>query len=113
MIKETETLSFESDINPLEYIYLMFDRTDDNGVLYIPEFPNELSLCEEKYSYRCKMNWTMEDRNSVCSEFKKLYSDLKKIAEKYEQLDGSEETAKRYFAKKMGMRSFLMCGRFL
>lgn len=102
MIKETETLSFESDITPLEYIYLMFDRTDDNGVLYIPEFPNDLSLCEEKYSYRCKMNWTMEDRNSVCSEFKKLYSDLKKIAEKYEQLDGSEETAKKVFCEENG-----------
>lgn len=100
--RETQTLSFESDITPLEYIYLMFDRTDGDGVLYIPEFPNELSLCEEKYSYRCKMDWTMEDRNSVCSEFKRLYSDLKGIAEKYEELDGSEETAQKVFCEENG-----------
>lgn len=106
MTQETavQTLSIESGLTPLEYISLMFDRTDEDGVLYIPEFPNEMSMCEEKRSYCCKMNWTEADRNSVCNEFNKLYSALKKIAGKYDkagkydELDGSEKTAKKVFA---------------
>lgn len=100
MTQETamQTLSFEFDLTPLEYISSMFDRTDEDGMLYIPEFPNEMSMCKEKRSYRCKMNWTVTDRNSVCDEFKKLYSALKKIAGKYDELDRSEKTAKKVFA---------------
>ena len=104
MTKETEvqTVSFDSDLTPLEYIHLMFDRTDEDGVLYIPAFPNESSSCEEEHSYRCKMNWTVKDCRAVCAEFKRLYANLKKISEKYDELDESEETAGKVFCEEKG-----------
>lgn len=82
----SETIqSFDDDISPEEYIELMFDRTDENGILFIPRWYYG-DFYEPEYSYRCRLTWNLHDFEKVTDEFKALYSDLVMIAEKYNEL---------------------------
>ena len=96
-------LSFEDDISPEEFAYLMFERTDLDGILYIPgwhydgpgwEF-NLPGSTDEYDSYRCRMQWKPNGVEYVTDKFKQLYSLLEILAEHWEALDGTEQTAKK------------------
>lgn len=42
-----QTLSFNSDLTPKEYIDLMYDKTDEDGILYMSELPYDSLLYED------------------------------------------------------------------
>lgn len=90
----TTNLSFDDELIPAQFIFLMFDRTDENGILYIPGWNCNFSDDADKESiYRCRMNWNVTDCKKTADEFNTLYNNLQKIAAVYDELDGSVENA--------------------
>ncbi|MCH5192137.1 MAG: hypothetical protein J1F23_08250 [Oscillospiraceae bacterium] len=90
----TPNLSFDDELIPAQFISLMFDRTDENGILYIPGWHCNFSDDTDKESiYRCRMNWSVTDCKKTADEFNTLYNNLQKIASVYDELDGSVENA--------------------
>ncbi len=73
-------------LTPVGCINAMFEHTDTDGSLYIPEWPyDDNDESDEKY-YALKMNWNKEDRKKVISDFENLISAIKIIAPVYDQL---------------------------
>ena len=64
---------FENIKNPKKFISLMYEKTDANGILYIPGW---YYLDEPKHSYRCKINWDSNGFDKVMEEFEDLYRKL-------------------------------------
>lgn len=83
---DNKVLSFDDEnITPQQYITLMFERTDEDGVLYIPWTRNH-GYESEVISCRCRMNWNLFDYESVLKEYEELYNALKAIASVYNEL---------------------------
>lgn len=60
----------------------MFDKTDKNGELLIPEWPAD---CEETPTgryFQCKMDWNQKGLEQVISDFEELYASLLELGEK-------------------------------
>ena len=76
--------SFEdTSLSPKEFIELMFERTDLDGILLIPGWYYDGTSWDAndiQDSYRCHMNWTIADMDRIISQFHKLYAALEKIA---------------------------------
>ena len=59
--------------HPAEFITLMFERTDEDGILYIPGWHynrpgwewDAPGSTEENDSYRCKIDWNLEKHEKV------------------------------------------------
>lgn len=90
----------DSALSPAQYITLMFERTDQDGVLYIPGWhyfrPGWGGDCEndeETLSYRCKVNWNLYQYEEILKEFNQLYADLEELGKHYEDLISSHEPA--------------------
>lgn len=84
-MNQNKPLSFDDNLTPEECITLMFDRTSDDGILYIPWLTMLGNLIDE-VSYRCRMTWDWRDYEKALDEFNALYEDLSKIAEVYDEL---------------------------
>lgn len=70
---------------PAECIVSMFEHTDTNGLLYIPEWPSCDPDADEKTGFfKCRMNWNEADRDAALRLFESCYETMKKIAEKYD-----------------------------
>lgn len=76
--------SFEDTrLTPKEFIELMFERTDLDGILLLPGWYYDgpsWDANDIQDSYRCHMNWTIADMDRIISQFHKLYAALEKIA---------------------------------
>ena len=68
-----------------EAIINMFEHTDENGVLFIPEWTYDSNYDEETI-YKCKMNWSRADAEKTVADFNTLYDAIKAISEKLEDL---------------------------
>lgn len=95
---ENEILGFE----PIDYIYYIFDRTDENGMVYLQDFPwGELRFVQpEPESIRCKIDWNVKKRDAFVEKFEKLNEVFLKIAEISKDFDVSTENAKNIFKDK-------------
>ena len=70
-----------SGLTPEDLIEKMFERTDADGVLYMPSFFTG-EPPEKEESLRCVMNWEFpNDCFSVLQEFDQLRSDLEQLAD--------------------------------
>ena len=70
-----------SNLSPEDLIEKMFERTDADGVLYMPSFFTGETLDKEE-SLRCVMNWEFpNDCFSVLQEFDQLRSDLEQLVD--------------------------------
>ncbi len=78
---------------PAELIALMFDRTDEDGILYIPEFCYGTGF-EDPESYRCHVDWNLAKRDKLIADYEKHYAALEKIAGCLDALDDTLETAR-------------------
>lgn len=84
----------EASLTPDNFIDLMFERTDEDGILYIPGWhysrpgwENDApGSTDEKDSYRCKINWNLAKYEKVKVKFDKFYNSLKEISMVYEEL---------------------------
>lgn len=78
----------ESTLSPADFITLMFERTDEDGVLYIPGWhydgPGWMEKApgstDEDDSYRCVVDWNIAKYEKLLDKFNKHYSNLKAIA---------------------------------
>jgi hypothetical protein len=92
----------DSTLTPADFITLMFERTDEDGILYIPGWhydrpgweSNAPGSTDENDSYRCKIDWNLAKYEKVKEKFEEFYLALKEIAkfhdEIYEDLDNAE-----------------------
>ena len=74
------TSEFDKKLKPEDYINLMFENTNEKGVLYIPGW---YYLNEPSYSIRCKIKWDYKDLEQTVLEFDELQTKIEKIAEVY------------------------------
>lgn len=82
---------------PSDAIICMFEHTDENGSLYIPEWPQwphygKPSADKERF-YCCAMNWDAMDLKNALQSYESLYAGLKQIAEKLAEIcsDSAED----------------------
>lgn len=74
----------DPSLAPTELIDLMFERTDENGVLYIPEWPDFYGCCDQ--SYKCRVKWNLRQYEALSEEFDRLYYALEDIAPFWDDL---------------------------
>lgn len=81
---------------PQEFIAQMFERTDEEGVLYIPASHTFTSIIEPwpDYDYRFVLDWNLSKYESVVKKFTKVYQTIKKIAPFEDELRHYPEKAK-------------------
>ncbi len=73
--------SFDNcEMTPYELLTLMYERTDDSGLLYVPRLLLGASDMEQ-YSYKCEMDWSYQDYEDVKAAFKKLYKSILAVAD--------------------------------
>ncbi|MBR2406376.1 MAG: hypothetical protein IKB04_04980 [Clostridia bacterium] len=93
-------------LSPADFITFMFERTDEDGVLYIPGWHydnpgwevNAPGSTDDGASYRCKMNWNLFKYEKVLAEFKAVYAALQHIAAAGDLFGASPEEAKAALA---------------
>ncbi len=89
-------------LDPVDYIYYMFDRTDENGIVYLPDFgKTDTRLTEsEPESIRCKIDWNVNKRDTFVKKVQKILFCFEEIAKVYDEIDGLKENAKNILKDK-------------
>lgn len=77
-------------ISPAEAIREMWEHTDGDGTLYIPEWYHDIGY--EGKIYRCSMDWTKNDVDRIISEYETLYAAICQLAGKGEPLGAGSDT---------------------
>jgi len=96
------------NLKPTDYITLMFERTDEDGILYIPGWHYDkpgwehgtIGATDENDSYRCCVDWNLGKYEKLIEHFTRLYEQIEKIAPFWEDLDTSMETAQQVLKDK-------------
>lgn len=89
-------------LSPTKWIKYMFDKSSENGVMLIPDFPYDSILAvEEERGLRCKMEWNLYDRDNLIINFRTLSDSLRQIGMVYEEIGGKEEKAKEILKDKL------------
>ena len=85
---------------PLDYLRKMFDRTDPEGLLIMPDiFFGEDGDDDEVRSLLCRMEWDAEDAASVANEYESLTGQLGIIASLSGSLSDDAEENRRILPK--------------
>lgn len=83
---DREASSFLS-LSPEDCIRLMYDSTDENGILYVTEEfdtgvePYDINF--EEFGFKCQMDWTDADRDAVIFMYERLRSAFNEITKNY------------------------------
>ena len=85
----------DMNLGPSAFITLMFERTDEDGILYIPgwhyDWPGWMSgvagSTDENDSYRCQVDWNLSKYEKFLKQFDDLYTAIQKIAPYWEELE--------------------------
>lgn len=112
---DNTTVSFDDNLTPVDYIRHIFDRTDMDGIAYIPGWhydrpgwmTNAPGSTDENDGYCCRLNWSMRGRDYLVRLFNQLYADFGKI------VAGSSRRGKcrrRMYVKPSRTTGFLMYG---
>ncbi len=88
MKKEIFDKMRDTELSPDEFITLMFERTSEDGVLYIPGWHRDghgfgwgvLGSTDENDSYRCKIKWGLFDYEKILKRFNKHCEMIEQIA---------------------------------
>jgi hypothetical protein len=85
---------------PRDYLRKMFDRTDSEGLLIMPDiFFGEDGDDDEVRSLLCRMEWDAEDAASVANEYESLTGQLEVIASLSGSLSEDPEENRRILPK--------------
>ena len=95
MEKEIYDSMKDCNISPADFITLMFERTDEDGVLYIPGWHYDRpgwesgtpGSTDENDSYRCQVDWNLEKYEKLLKQFDELYNAIKQIAPYWDLLE--------------------------
>jgi len=96
-------------LTPEKYLSIMFDRTDEDGILYIPGWHYDRpgwtcdadGSTDENDSYRCRVNWgESEDEKQLnykklLDKFLDVYNAIKHIARYWDNIEDDVDKAKR------------------
>lgn len=87
---DNDTVFSFDDINisPANFIFLLFDRTDEDGILYVPSYD-----FDHEGDYRCKVDWNIKKCESLIKVFQKHYSMIQQIAPHWDEIDSQTEKA--------------------
>ncbi len=99
MLENYEIKTFEDDITPAEYINLMKDFTDEQGILFVPGWYYD-NNDQSSFSYRCKMDWNYYDHESVVKEYDKLYKCIRKISYVFDEISNDAAANKKLFGSE-------------
>lgn len=69
----------EKDLTPEEYITELFERTDEDGVLYLPAKYLYFEIPELNFDYCCRMNWNLSKYEAVMHKFSQIYKTIKEL----------------------------------
>ncbi len=78
-----------TNLTPSQCISAMFEHTDSDGNLYLPEWPYDNNDGEQTHYYTCKMNWNKSDCDKAVTDYESLYKVLAELAEKHDSLKSS------------------------
>ena len=81
-------------LTPSESIISMFEHTDENGTLYIPEWLYDGNCDNTEHFYQCAMNWSENAAENVVSEYRFLYAALEEIAKKWDSINSDSDIEK-------------------
>ncbi len=84
--------TFDSDLTGEEYIELIFQKTGDDGIVYIPGW---YGLDTPEHSKRCVIYWDYDEFERLKAEFSAIKASLTAIAKLYDSIDASEQNARR------------------
>ena len=96
-----DTYTFTQETTPEEFIELMYDKRTEDGVTFIPGPCDDSTYRGETFSYRCRINWFDKEREAAQEKYASLFGSLKKIAELSDELDGTDENAKKVLGNKL------------
>ena len=96
-------------LTPAESIIRMFEHTDENGVLYIPEWPVPLddSAEDKELFYKCKMHWNAADLQDVLMRCESDYHALKLLSEKYDSIRTAADAEALPEAQKAAWNTYI------
>ena len=91
----------ETTVAPADFITMMFERTSEDGVLYIPGWHysrpgwqnNAPGSTDENDSYRCKIDWNLAKYEKVKAKFEKVFAALREIAMHDEKIAADMDNA--------------------
>lgn len=82
-------------LSPTDLITLMFERTNEDGILYTPAY----NVYDEEL--RCHVDWNLEKYERLLDKFQKHLKNIEKIAAVYDEIDGSYENAKKLLGSEL------------
>ncbi len=95
------------NLSPLDFLPLMFERTDEDGTLYIPgwhyDVPGYMYNQDEadEYSYRCKLNWDYAKYEKILKKFTQHLEMINEIAAALPEMDQEDDTAKKELSPEL------------
>lgn len=102
MTVSIDKMSLDANLSPVEFIDLMFERTDEDGILYIPGWHYDIpGNSDEENSYRCRVNWNISDCEKISKEFTAVFESIKRIADVYDEIDGDTKVAEKVLSKDL------------
>lgn len=93
----------ETMLTPTDFITLMFERTDEDGILYIPGWHYDRpgwecgaeGSTDENDSYRCRVDWNIAKYEKLLEKFNRHYDSVVKIAKLWDEIDNDAQKAKQ------------------
>lgn len=92
----------ETFLTPTDFITLMFERTDEDGILYIPGWHYDRpgweqstpGSTDENDSYRCRVDWNLAKYEKLIDKFNRHYELIQEIAQYWDALRDGTDTVK-------------------
>ena len=69
----------------------MYDKTDENGVLFLPEWSTDPDVPDTGRFYKCRMAWDEMDLEQVLRDFQELYTSLLELGEEIQNTKTEQE----------------------
>lgn len=101
---EEKIINSMDDINltPTDFITLMFERTDEDGYLYIPGWHYDRpgwehgadGSTDENDSYRCRVDWNIEKYEKLLEKFERHYALTEQISKQWDEITNKSSAEK-------------------
>lgn len=79
------------DGSAIRTIQGMYDKTDENGTLFLPEWSTDPDVPDTGRFYKCRMKWDERDLERVIRDFQELYTSLLELGEEIRETKTEQE----------------------
>jgi len=102
-----QSVSFDKNVTPIQFLQLMFEHTGHDGKLYLEDWLDvDSDELDEKHNYCCEIKWNQNQFDELVEEYRTLYESIKRIAEVYDLMDGTDETVSRLLKRKIDIANW-------